>query len=113
MQRVLGVCVCVFVRAVWTCNPPLHSVMKGSAERPCVCTASHTSSEIAAAGPVIASVVPPIRPPATPATAALTNPTAGGTSLARAMARESGTATQPTAIPAETSCAGRDQDRRR
>ena len=58
---------------------------------------------MAAAGPVMARVVPPNRPPATPETAAVTSPTSGGTSLATAMARERGTAMHPTVIPAAMS----------
>ena len=64
---------------------------------------------IAAAGPVMAKVVPPNRPPATPETAAVTNPTSAGTPLATAMARLSGTATHPIVRPVvevanETEC---------
>mmetsp|Transcript_20642 Transcript_20642/g.59956 ORF Transcript_20642/g.59956 Transcript_20642/m.59956 type:complete len:267 (+) Transcript_20642:1414-2214(+) len=86
-----------------TCKPPQAKVMKGSASSPCSVTAPTTSKLMAAAGPVIAKVVPPKRPPATPETAAVTNPTSGGTPLATAMASDRGTAMQPTAIPAETS----------
>mmetsp|Transcript_2862 Transcript_2862/g.6625 ORF Transcript_2862/g.6625 Transcript_2862/m.6625 type:complete len:241 (+) Transcript_2862:1462-2184(+) len=85
------------------CNPPVANVMKGRASRPCAWTAPTTSKLMAAAGPVTANVVPPRSPPATPETAAVTRPTSAGTPLARAIASDSGTAMQPTVIPADMS----------
>mmetsp|Transcript_14803 Transcript_14803/g.28185 ORF Transcript_14803/g.28185 Transcript_14803/m.28185 type:complete len:243 (+) Transcript_14803:1261-1989(+) len=85
------------------CNPPQASVINGNASNPCCWTAPTINKLIAAAGPVTASVVPPNRPPATPDTAAVTNPTSAGTPDANAMARFNGTATHPTVIPAEMS----------
>ena len=86
-----------------SCKPPVASVMKGSASNPWAWTAPTTSRLMAAAGPVTARVVPPKSPPAMPDTAAVTSPTSAGTPLARAMARESGTAMQPTVTPADMS----------
>ena len=54
-------------------------------------------------GPVTARVVPPMRAPATPETAAVTSPTSAGTPLAKAMASDSGTAMHPTVNPADMS----------
>mmetsp|Transcript_8819 Transcript_8819/g.29097 ORF Transcript_8819/g.29097 Transcript_8819/m.29097 type:complete len:260 (-) Transcript_8819:214-993(-) len=88
---------------VSSCKPPAAHVMIGSAAMPCVCTASPMSRMIALAGPVMARVVPPIMAPTKPAVAALTRPTSGGSPLATAMARDSGTAMQPTVRPAATS----------
>mmetsp|Transcript_3026 Transcript_3026/g.5576 ORF Transcript_3026/g.5576 Transcript_3026/m.5576 type:complete len:221 (-) Transcript_3026:252-914(-) len=85
------------------CNPPHARVIKGSDSNPCSVTAPTTNKLMAAAGPVIARVVPPMRPPASPETAAVVNPTSGGTPLATAMANDRGTAMQPTVIPADTS----------
>ena len=62
-----------------------------------------TNNEIAAAGPVTANVVPPNKPPATPDTTAVTNPTSAGTPLAKAIANDNGIATHPTVNPAEIS----------
>mmetsp|Transcript_10304 Transcript_10304/g.28966 ORF Transcript_10304/g.28966 Transcript_10304/m.28966 type:complete len:206 (+) Transcript_10304:61-678(+) len=86
-----------------SCKPPVARVMKGSASNPWAWTAPTTSRLMAAAGPVTARVVPPKSPPAMPDTAAVTSPTSAGTPLARAMARESGTAMQPTVTPADMS----------
>jgi len=55
---------------------------------------------MAAAGPLTARGVPPNRATAMPPTIAATSPAEGATPLARAMARESGTAMQATVIPA-------------
>mmetsp|Transcript_13207 Transcript_13207/g.33262 ORF Transcript_13207/g.33262 Transcript_13207/m.33262 type:complete len:276 (-) Transcript_13207:277-1104(-) len=82
---------------------PQPKVMTGRASRPCCETAPTTRREMAAAGPVTARVVPPMRPPATPETAAVTRPTSAGTPEAKAMAKDNGTATQPTVRPAEIS----------
>mmetsp|Transcript_46835 Transcript_46835/g.114217 ORF Transcript_46835/g.114217 Transcript_46835/m.114217 type:complete len:202 (+) Transcript_46835:1574-2179(+) len=87
--------------ATW--RPPHASVMNGNASSPCCWTAPTMRRLMAAAGPVTANVVPPISPPATPDTAAVTNPTSAGTPDATAIASDRGTAMQPTVIPAETS----------
>mmetsp|Transcript_10614 Transcript_10614/g.15150 ORF Transcript_10614/g.15150 Transcript_10614/m.15150 type:complete len:256 (-) Transcript_10614:597-1364(-) len=84
-------------------RPPQASVMKGRASSPCSLTAPTMRRLMAAAGPVTARVVPPSKPPATPETAAVTRPTSAGTPLATAMARDRGTAIQPTVRPAEMS----------
>mmetsp|Transcript_1679 Transcript_1679/g.3356 ORF Transcript_1679/g.3356 Transcript_1679/m.3356 type:complete len:348 (-) Transcript_1679:84-1127(-) len=86
-----------------SCRAPQPSVMSGRASRPCCSTAPTTSKEMAAAGPVTARVVPPMRPAATPETAAVTSPISAGTPEASAMARLRGTATHPTVKPAEIS----------
>mmetsp|Transcript_5188 Transcript_5188/g.8191 ORF Transcript_5188/g.8191 Transcript_5188/m.8191 type:complete len:269 (-) Transcript_5188:475-1281(-) len=86
-----------------SCRAPQPMVMMGSASNPCCSTAPTTKRLIAAAGPVTARVVPPIRPPATPETAAVTKPTSAGTPLAKAMANDRGTAMHPTVKPADTS----------
>mmetsp|Transcript_22966 Transcript_22966/g.48888 ORF Transcript_22966/g.48888 Transcript_22966/m.48888 type:complete len:287 (-) Transcript_22966:440-1300(-) len=82
---------------------PHPRVMTGRASRPWASTAPTTKREMAAAGPVTARVVPPMSPPATPETAAVTRPTSAGTPEARAIASERGTATHPTVSPAEMS----------
>mmetsp|Transcript_91730 Transcript_91730/g.137355 ORF Transcript_91730/g.137355 Transcript_91730/m.137355 type:complete len:248 (+) Transcript_91730:1488-2231(+) len=84
-------------------SPPQARVMTGRASIPCCSTAPTTRRLIAAAGPVMASVVPPNIPPATPDTAAVTSPTSAGTPLATAIAKDKGTAMQPTVRPAEIS----------
>mmetsp|Transcript_9969 Transcript_9969/g.27881 ORF Transcript_9969/g.27881 Transcript_9969/m.27881 type:complete len:220 (+) Transcript_9969:1678-2337(+) len=77
-------------------RPPTDIVIRGKAANPWWLTACATRTEIAAAGPVTASVVPPKTAATGAAMPAVTRASCGGTPLATAMAMFSGTATQMT-----------------